>query len=667
MIRFLIFFILFISGFCNAQTDAFILKSKVKKDTVLLRWAPTAMDLLLTGLRNGFVIQRIEGEGSFDANPTLKEIPVLPFEDRKAAYMNSSNEEVQHMTEFLTDLLATNSLTEEAEKMTFAVLLLGSSTNRELSSLLGLCYEDVRANSTTYTYRVILKNTDSKSNPVTVSTMVFTVDKNMTTLSGSARPKLKEVYLTWEAASLQADYVAYWIERSTDSIHYSQRNALPYFFLKSPDEPNKTLCDYVDTAVAEGMTYYYRVTGIDHFAESGKSTNSVRVYVPKSIYGEVHIDSIKAHGFERHISGTFISHRNQNEIEKWMLLRSDSLLFGYTFVAEQKYAGANVQFIANVPIENGDRYHYKLVAVGADNDTVYSYPFYFFTLDQVPPAVPEGLTGIVSDSGIVTLRWNANPDKDLRGYRVYRSNALKEEFVEVSPVFSTAAHFSDTLTLRTLTNEVYYCISAVDLNYNNSKTCMPVKLLKPDILPPVAAVFKFYTVDSAGISLAWNNSSSADVSQHSLVRQNEFGTDTLLRWSDTTMHYNDTSGIPGKSYYYSILTTDFSKNTTQSTKLFVNYETGIRKGVSAIKIASNRIDKRIELTWQLPDEEIYSIQIYRAKNDGSFMLYKTLRGPTLTSFSDQNPAMNNTYHYKLKVVYKNGISSVLSEVVTITY
>ncbi|MBI3136364.1 MAG: fibronectin type III domain-containing protein [Bacteroidetes bacterium] len=670
MKRLSLFIGLFFGCFTHAQTADFILKSLVREDTVLLRWAPANADLMLRGLRNGYQLQRIDGSGVFENNSTLRTFSIEPFESRKSVFENSASEETKNMAAFISDMLQNSSLSAESNQMAFAVLLLGSSTNRDIARMLGLFYEDLTALSGNYSYRVVLNNADSKSNTVTLSSDTLTVDHDLSLLSGSARPRLKQAYLSWEAESLQADYVAYWVERSTDSVHFSRRNTLPYFFLKSQDETDKTICDFVDTTVAEGIVYYYRVTGITHFAETGKSSNTVAVYVPKNICADARIDSIRVNGFERQVFCKILTHCKVNNIQKWQLLRSDSLLFGYTVLKEQLFSGHSqvVTSSVQVPLESGDRYYYKLALIGVDKDTVYSYPYYFFTLDQIPPSTPQNLTGSVNDSGMVSLTWDPNPENDIRGYRVYRSNSLNEEFIEVSRTFCTSPVFRDTLDLRNLTPDVYYRISAVDLNYNNSKTCAPVKLLKPDTIAPVPAVFRAYRVDSGGVYLAWNNSSSADIAENLLLRQGNNVVDTLLRWTDKTTSWLDTSGVVGKGYDYRIVTLDQSKNPGISESVFVNYETGLRPGISKLQAIVNRPEKQVELSWTLPaDSEIYSIQLYRAKNDSRFILYKTLREPSATSFTDKDLSMNNTYRYKIKVVYKNGVSSVVSEAVVVIY
>jgi hypothetical protein len=661
-----ILFLIFVLT-AKAQSPQLVMKSFVKKDSVLLRWAPASAELMLLGLKNGYIIERVNSSENFESSQSKKTITVAPFSERQKKYTDSQDPTTLQFAEFLSGMLESSNLTADDLSMAYFSLILGSSVNRTLAEMMGLFTVDLPEADNTFLYRVSIQKSTTVSAAIEVNSAVVDKHPAMTMLAGSARTKLKQAYLSWEAVSLQNKYAAYWIERSTDSINFEVRNQTPYFFFKSQDEPNKMNCDYVDTGVVEGVTYYYRVRGINDFAEKGAISNVVKVYIPKSIYGEVHIDSVSASGFDRKINGEFVDYRPKNEIKKFVLMRSDSIAYGYQFLAEQNYATNQFSFTATVPISSGDRYYYKVAAISPDNDTVYSFPYYFFTLDQIPPSVPVGLHGVVNDSGVVRLAWKLNPENDIRGYRVFWANSLKEEFVEATKVFCIDSVFYDTLGLNNLTSEIYYQIVAVDLNYNNSKKCEPVKLLKPDTIAPVAAVFTDYLAYKKGVYLSWNNSSSKDVVGSTLLRKKDNRIDTLIHWSDTTSHFIDSTGISGEKYAYFILTADNSQNKTVSAELNVNYETGTRAGVTDISFAVNRELKQIELFWKLPQQEIYSIQIYRAKNEGGFILYKTLRDPKAVSFIDQDLSMNNTYRYKIKVVYKSGVSSVLSKEITAIY
>ena len=670
-----IFFSTFLIAQANQPTR--VAKTFVKEDTVMLRWSPINADLLIDGLKKGYKIERIDKDAAFENNASLQTFFIKPFIERKLDFQNSSDKNVQELVGFVNVLSTSSTLSSSAKSMSFALLTLAAGTNKEIAKMVGIYFEDVTAQKAKYTYRISIQNTKVFSSEMNVDAAVISENQSFTPLTGSARTKLKQAYLSWEAKSLQEGYSAYWIERSTDSINFEKRNALPYLFLKSSDEPNKINCDFVDTGVTEGVTYFYRIVGINHFAEIGKSSNIVKVYVPISLYGECRIDTVAADQLNRNISGHFVlgssSVLNQRVPSvkpfegRFLLFRSDSLRDGYQLMSEQINSNNSFQFTATVPLETGDRHYYKVAALSVDNDTVFSFPYYFFTLDQIPPQIPQGLTGIVNDSGIVTLSWILNDEKDIRGYRVYRSNSLKEEFTEVTKFFCVDGVFIDTLRLDNLSSKIYYRIAAVDLNFNNSKKTEPILLLKPDTIPPVPSVFTAYSVRPQGVELSWVNSSSEDIFEHVLFRKNDEKLEQLHFWNDTTSCFIDTTCVNGKSYEYYVMSFDLSKNKTASEILRINYETGVREGVTNIQSLVNRAKKTIQLSWKLPDEEIYSIQIYRAKNDEPFRLISTLRDKKIETFTDADLSMNNTYKYKIKVIYKNGISSVLSSEVVVIY
>ncbi len=650
-----------------SQTEQLVLKSFIKKDSVLLRWAPSTSDLMIQGLLNGYTLERVEEGQSFENNLSAKQFIIAPFNERYQSFLTTSTADIKELAEFVLSITNNTQLSAESKNMAFFSLMLGASTNRELAKLLGVYYCDETVEKINYLYRVSINKTSIKSENTKVNVAELSQLKPLTILDVSAKPRLKQAYLSWEAVSLQQEYSAYWIERSIDSINFLTRNDLPYLFLKTTNEPNKTHCDFVDTSVVEGNTYYYRITGINHFAEKGKSSNIVKVYIPKSLFGDVQIDSISVSGFNRIVSGKFVPVKEKYEVEKFVLFRSDSILSGYYALAEQVYSNNVFSFQTKVPLESGDRYYYKVAAVGVDNDTTFSYPTYFFTLDQIPPSTPKNLTGFVNDSGIVRLAWKLNEEPDIRGYRVYRSNALHEEFVEVTKFFCTDSVFHDTLSLNNLTSQIYYSVAAVDLNYNNSKNASPIKLMKPDTIAPVPAIFTDFRVDSAGVHLKWNNSSSKDLKLSQLVREYKGTSEVIYEWIDTSTNFVDTTGVAGSEYKYTLITQDASVNKTESSGLYIVFEPGTRPGLTDIEANVNRELKQIELSWRLSQQEIYSIQIYRAKNEGGFILYKTLRDPKTALFIDKDLSMNNTYRYKIKVVYKSGVSSILSKEISVTY
>ena len=95
------------------------------------------------------------------------------------------------------------------------------------------------------------------------------------------------------------------------------------------------------------------------------------------------------------------------------------------------------------------------------------------------------------------------------------------------------------------------------------------------------------------------------------------------------------------------------------------YETGVRPAVGELDYNVDREKKEISLKWNSSAGAVKTL-VYRSINDEKFTLYQTLPG-TATAFSDRQLAINNTYSYRLQLVFKSGIKSAVSAVVTASY
>jgi len=115
-------------------------------------------------------------------------------------------------------------------------------------------------------------------------------------------------------------------------------------------------------------------------------------------------------------------------------------------------------------------------------------------VDSIPPTSPTNVVGQIDSLGLVTLKWAANTEKDMLGYRVYRGNNRKEEYsqITVSPHQDTV--YYDSVGVKNLNSTVYYQIIAVDQRFNMSKPSEILAVKKPDYIPPTQPVFSAYEV-----------------------------------------------------------------------------------------------------------------------------------------------------------------------------
>jgi len=86
--------------------------------------------------------------------------------------------------------------------------------------------------------------------------------------------------------------------------------------------------------------------------------------------------------------------------------------------------------------------------------------------DIFPPAPPSGLAAIKS-AGSITLVWEANQEKDLAGYKVWRRGENQAEFICLTSLLILENNFSDTMIEKNKRYE--YAITALDGNGNESQ------------------------------------------------------------------------------------------------------------------------------------------------------------------------------------------------------
>jgi len=86
--------------------------------------------------------------------------------------------------------------------------------------------------------------------------------------------------------------------------------------------------------------------------------------------------------------------------------------------------------------------------------------------DSFPPAPPSGLT-IISGTSFIALSWEANKEPDLAGYRVWRREAGRADFVLLGSLPATESSYSDSAVEK---NKRYdYAITALDDAGNESQ------------------------------------------------------------------------------------------------------------------------------------------------------------------------------------------------------
>lgn len=669
--RFLIviLFAVFLQANCLSQVVDFKFAYKHQNDTLFIKWIPTnliSFNILVNESfqMNSRKINRKEDSNDIQINNEKTTVFEIKSLREKINSLDSNDNNLA--TVFLENGVL-DSLTEDF----FAQVFLQNLLYKEVAVETGNMYAIPNVGKGD---KIVfqLKNKSFDSKPI-----VIHVDQILTPKFEIYDLTVKRtVKLDWKIDVLSNNYCGYSVyrKRSNEKL-FKKLNELPIVPMFSGDEIDPNLKSYFDNEIEEGETYYYQLKAIDFFGEERGESDIKKIYIPKTVNAEIEIDSIFTKKDSRIIQVQVhpIIEAKADQIDKIVIIRSDSMLTGYQEVASIKdfNRGEAIQFELKNYI-SGDNYYYKALAISEDKDTIESYHRLFFTYDSIPPGIATELSGHIDSLGIVSLNWKAPIDKDVRGYRVFRGNFKGDEMYEITRELKNEVFIHDTVALNTLTNEIYYTIISVDNNLNTSLYSDTIELIKPDTIPPVPCIVTEINKNATSSIINWYNSVSKDLSYNELIRIAKDSIPLkLFTWTDTlTNSFVDTSVINGEEYDYYVYTFDKSKNKVRSQSMHLNYELGYRKGVNSFNATIDRENKVIQLNWNyLHPEDVYYYHIYRSKGTGKYELYKTIDGGNIqiATFTDSFLNIDTIYHYKINCTLKSGIKTKMSEEVEVNY
>ena len=363
-----------------------------------------------------------------------------------------------------------------------------------------------------------------------------------------------------------------------------------------------------------------------------------------------------------------------DDLAGFLVGKSDSIGGNYNPLTKEKLKPNVRSYTDYFPDAIGENY-YIVFAVDTANNVSASYPAYGFLTDSIPPAKPIGLRGKIDTNGVVTVSWPIGKEPDIIGYRVYYANAIEHEFSNLTPYPLQDTLFVDTLNLNTLTKEIYYQIAAVDRNYNHSERSNILKLIKPDIVPPVSPLISDYFVSDTAVVITYVPSSSKDVFKYRMFRKEE-NEDKENNWlaikewknqKQLSNVFTDTD-VSGPNYYqYAIQAEDSSGNTSElspylSVRVYKSIQSFLITGFEARYEKEN---KSIILKWNKPQSPFHYYVIYRKLNDNRMTNFASADSLNST-FTDNEIYNIGKYQYGIKAVYNNGESKiVISSVVQV--
>lgn len=668
----------------NPRSAEIHMIARADADSVVLRWAPSKSGGWVIANQIGYTIERAK------LNP---EKPIQRSDYKK---MNENSikplslEEWKQKTDennifsavaaqalygklFNPQPLSTqnmNVLKNAADELSnrYSFSLFAADNDAFTADALGLRYvdRDVEKDAK-YAYRVYLAE---KSDQYSFDTTYLVVDM------GSYKKPVKpaglsfksgdgSIKLTWDNIAEQS-YSGYYIYRSDDDGKtYHKMNDMPIVIMTPTNANTLAQPSFTDTSTINYKTYYYQLRGVTSFAELSDpaqikafskdldAPKAPMIHKPKQINAQEIELSWEMDVISDDLQG-FIVSRSKNSVKNYRLLTIDPLSkTTYSFIDDM-----------------GGEYesYYTVAAVDTAGNMAFSLPVLASRIDSVPPDVPTGLTGAISKSGVVTLKWDKAKEKNIKGYRVLQANDPTHEFVQLTGQIYSDTIFVDSISLQTLTKKVYYRVAAVNNRYQHSKMSEILELERPDIVPPEQAVFHDVFVTDTNVLLKWYPSTSNDVKMQVLYRMlKDENTWQVLDTFDIQINSFVDNHVEIKmNYEYTIVTIDKSglKSEPAFPVMARPYDTGKRKPVENLLAEYNYENKTVNLSWNYtpnPKERSWYV-IYKSKNGGDFKEYKSLKSSEF-EFTDGNVNQGKT-DYGIVVMTSHGGESEM-EIVSV--
>jgi uncharacterized protein len=665
-------------------TESIAVTARPSLDSITLRWAPLRLSVWQLANKNGYTVERFvmarngkvlnAPERSTITSAPLKPIPEDDWEPIvKRDRFGAVAAQAIYGDNFEVDLSKTdiftivNKVQENEQRFSFA--LFSADMSPEVAKASGLWFTDKKVKKgEKYLYRISIVN--ATADTLRGSIFISPEDAYALVKPRNLKADFKDqmVSLRWDKTNDR--YTAYIVERSDDGKTFKSISDIPLVTV-SPKENEETRYEYVTDSLPDlSKTYYYRVRGITPFGEKGNPSEVVsgKGYLPVNevpyISSGVNVDNKSIL-----VTWEFPAAKNA-AIKGFSIERSRKPKGDFVPVMQGLVSPTSREYVDKAP----EQINYYRVTANALNGEKFISPLYYAQLvDSIPPLNPVGLKATIDDFGTVQLSWTPNPDIDIFGYRVYKSNNKSEELAQLTSEPISTAMFTDKANLKTLNEYVYYSVMAIDRNQNQSGLSELLKVNLPDKIKPQPPVFLPFNSDAKGVQLAWMRSGSEDVVHYDVYRQASIK-EQWLRLKivpavsgDSTYHYIDENVEAGKTNRYTIIAVDDAGLESEPAAVITagKINNALKAAVEWKEHALNNEKNQVILKWAYELKEVSSFRIYRGVDGNTSELYKSVSADKRDFMDTLIPGKK--YTYRIMAIFEKGNQSTLSKELVFNY
>lgn len=402
---------------------------------------------------------------------------------------------------------------------------------------------------------------------------------------------------------------------------------------------------YTNTGLANGQTYYYRVSALNAIGEGAPSSelSAMPINTPSAPL------NLRAASHNGSIALTWQPPNSNGgsaviEYEVWR---------GASSGAETLLADSNLSLSFNdTGLTNGQSYYYFVKArnaqgLGPGSNEVSATP----SGTVVVPTAPQALTA-ASGNGQIVLSWSApssNGGAEITNYNLYAGATSGGETLFLT-LGNLLAYICTGLTNG---QTYYYMVSAVNSAgegpQSNEISTIPATT-------PSAPTISSAAPGNAQIALTWTAPSSnggSTITGYNVYRGTSAAGESLQATIGNVFTYKDSSLANGQTYYYKISAVNSIGEGPQSSEASATPFTVPSAPQNFVATAGS---SQVTLTWMAPSSNggssISGYKVYRGTASGSEAILITL-GNVLT-YVDTGLASGQTYYYKISALNSAG-------------
>ena len=606
------------------------------KNFVAIKWFSDSINF-----SNTFNLYRkTDGEASWvklNANPIGAKTPLSNSELKKKEYSKA-----------FTEYSVMMNMSEQDKQMFLPFLVVQSVTDNDLAEVIGHYYlDDTAPLEKSISYKLmLLKN----GNEILLDDTTFTFHSFQKAISptgfnieaGNHAIKLKWKYN--DAFPVYHIYRGTVVGKADTMLSFFAGAAMIDSFKKG-----KWMTADIDSNLSIGKKYFYKIAGVDYFGNETQYSEEV---------GATLLDMTLPSVVRQFVSDfvddgkNVILHwkkMNYENVKGFNVYRATASGTSFTKMNSSLLSKTDTSFIDKTTTSE-THYTYYIESEGLNGMKNNSVHIELTTADITPPTIPTGIR-TSSDSVSITITWNQNPEKDLRGYFVF--SALKpndENFNLLTNVPITTNVWKDYYP-KNISSKFYYKVCAIDSSYNRSQSSIPVSVNMPDMVAPTNTFIQSVSFTKGSVSIHWPVSNTDDIKGYKIFRctdsisqKTQLLNPNLLQKSDSV--FVDSKVITGHNYFYSIATVDSAGNQSSLSpfRMLNTNSTNIIAAPENVRTVYNTTSKSILITWTKQTDLNY--QIFRSMDGGSFLPITDIASDQ--SYSDTEIESNHKYSYQLK-------------------